>query len=108
MKRLVTKHFIQIVVLNCMSKSEQIPVIIVSSLLLVYTMLVLFDLAPFITGIIFILSPFLVIWLVYSVIRYGEYKNAELQPDEEWGYADQQKIRGGSSVPGPVIEATQD
>ena len=71
-----------------MKKSEIVPVIIVSSLLLVYTILVMFDLAPFFTAVVFSLSPFLVIWMVYSVIRYGENKEKELQPDEEWGYSD--------------------
>jgi hypothetical protein len=42
------------------------------------------------TGILFFLSPFLVIWMVYRVIRYDSYHGKELN-DEEWGYADKKK-----------------
>ncbi|HEX4876991.1 MAG TPA: hypothetical protein VFV31_09995 [Chitinophagaceae bacterium] len=51
-------------------------------------MLILLDIAPLVTGFIFMASPILVIWLVYSIIRHGEYKDRELKPGEEWGYND--------------------
>jgi hypothetical protein len=39
----------------------------------------------------FILSPFLVIWMVYVVLKYGKYKGRELKEDEEWGYSDRSR-----------------
>jgi hypothetical protein len=39
-------------------------------------------------GLIFTLSPILVMWLVYNVIRNGKYSGRELDENEEWGYTD--------------------
>ncbi len=33
-------------------------------------------------------SPLLVIWMVYTVIRYGRYNGKELREGQEWGYED--------------------
>ena len=71
-----------------MKKSEIFPLAVVSGMLLVYSVLILLDLAPIVTGFIFIASPILVIWLVYSIIKHGEYKDKELKHGEEWGYND--------------------
>lgn len=71
-----------------MKRSEAIPVLIVSSLLIIYIVLCFWDKAFFFTALIFTISPLLMMWLVYSVIRYGEYKGRELKPDEEFGYTD--------------------
>ena len=40
---------------------------------------------------IFSISPFLVLWVVYTVIRFGIFRGNELNEDEEWGYADKNK-----------------
>jgi len=40
---------------------------------------------------IFSISPFLVLWMVFTVIRFGIFKAKELNEDEEWGYADKNK-----------------
>lgn len=71
-----------------MKRAESIPVLIVSGLLLVYILLVFRGKAPGFAAFIFTFSPLLVIWLVYSVIRHGEYKGRELKSDEEFGYTD--------------------
>jgi apolipoprotein N-acyltransferase len=34
------------------------------------------------------LSPVLVLWLAYSVIRYGQFDGRELKEGEEFGYSD--------------------
>ncbi len=74
-----------------MNRHEYIPVTVVSLLLLVYCILIGFQLAPTVIIIIFIASPFLVIWLVYQVIRYGKQDVPKLPEDDEWGYADTSK-----------------
>ncbi len=71
-----------------MKSAEFIPAFIVSSMLLVYVVLVFLGKASGFAAFIFTFSPLLMIWLVYSVIRHGEYKGRELKPDEEFGYTD--------------------
>ena len=39
---------------------------------------------------IFSISPFLLVWLVYTVLRFGTYTGKELD-EEEWGYQDKSK-----------------
>ena len=40
---------------------------------------------------LFAFSPFLLIWMVYSVLKYGNYKGKELKENEEWGYEDKNR-----------------
>jgi hypothetical protein len=70
-----------------MNRHERIPVIIVSGLLLLYILLVVTSSLPVITGIIFSVSPLLVVWLAYNVIRFGK-PVKELKDRDEWGYSD--------------------
>ncbi len=55
-------------------------------------MLILSGSLPWLVNIIFLALPFLMIWLLYSVIRYGKYQGRELAEEEEWGYADKEKF----------------
>lgn len=71
-----------------MNRAERIPVIVVSAVLALYAVFILVGVQMNITWMIFVASPFLVIWLVYRVIRYGEYRGNELGEDQEWGYMD--------------------
>jgi len=71
-----------------MNKSEAIPVIAVSVILLIYLFMILSGSNSFLIGFIFSLSPFLVMWLVYSVIKDGNYTGRELEENEEYGYTD--------------------
>ena len=40
----------------------------------------------------FACSPFLVIWMVITILKYGKYTGKELGEQEEWGYEDRKKI----------------
>ena len=71
-----------------MNRSEKIPVITVSGLLLLYIFLRATSYLPGIAGFIYSVSPLLVAWLVYNVIRLGKKNGEELKQDDEWGYAD--------------------
>lgn len=71
-----------------MNRKEAIPVISVSILLIFFVVLIFLQEWLPVIQIIFLISPFAVVWMVYSVIRHGEYKGRELDKDEEWGYAD--------------------
>ncbi len=71
-----------------MKKAEWIPVLFVSVVLVVYLVMEFLNLSPAITHFTFSLSPLLIVWLVFSIIRYGDKNVRELKSDEEWGYAD--------------------
>lgn len=71
-----------------MKKGMWIPVLTVSTLLLLYCLLVFGGKTSGFTAVIFSFSPLLMVWMVYSVICNGEYKGRELKPDEEFGYTD--------------------
>jgi len=74
-----------------MNNKEMVPVITVTSLLIIYTILIFIGSSLTIINSIFIASPFLIVWMVYSVIRFGKYMGRELSENEEWGYADKEK-----------------
>jgi hypothetical protein len=67
------------------------PVYIVSAILLIYTGLINFNVPPKITMFLFFISPFLVIWMVISVLKSKTFTGKDLEEDEEWGYADKKR-----------------
>ncbi|MBL7709892.1 MAG: hypothetical protein JNJ86_12525 [Chitinophagaceae bacterium] len=77
-----------------MNRSERIPVLVVSGLLLLYIFLIATSSLPVITGIIFSVSPLLVVWLAYNVVRFGN-SVKELKDGDEWGYADKSRDEPG-------------
>ncbi|WP_207492286.1 hypothetical protein [Aridibaculum aurantiacum] len=56
--------------------------------LLVYVILFHYNAPLPILGIMFLLSPFLVIWMAYTILKHGKYEGRELAENEEWGYQD--------------------
>jgi membrane protein implicated in regulation of membrane protease activity len=74
-----------------MKQPALFPVILVSVLLIVYTIFLFTGWSPAVTGVLFFVSPFLVIWMVYRVIRHDKYTGRELNDGDEWGYADKSK-----------------
>ena len=69
-----------------MDPRAKIPVIVSTALLMVYVLLLVFDAPmPLVTSI-FTLSPFVIVWTVYAVIKHDRYKGRELREGEEWGY----------------------
>ena len=73
-----------------LKSSVSFPVTVVTIVLIVYAVLLLTGWSTVWAGILFFLSPFLVIWMVYRVIRYDSYHGKELN-EKEWGYADKKK-----------------
>ncbi len=69
-------------------KHEYIAIGLVSLILLFYTVLAVFGLFPGMVILIFSLSPVLLIWMVWVVLKHGTYTGPELQAGEEFGYAD--------------------
>lgn len=48
------------------------------------------------TWFLFFFSPLVLVYVVYSVIRYGSYSGKELVEEEEWGYEDADKETPGT------------
>ncbi|MBL7744561.1 MAG: hypothetical protein JNN00_13910 [Chitinophagaceae bacterium] len=74
-----------------MNQRIPIPVYIVSALLLLYLVLLTVNAPLIITGLLFSISPFLVIWMVIAVLRSKTFTGKDLQEDEDWGYTDKNK-----------------
>jgi hypothetical protein len=74
-----------------MFKKPSFAVISVTLYLLIYTVLFQSGTSIDILMSMFSLSPFLVIWMVYVVLKYGKFNGRELNPDEEWGYSDRSR-----------------
>lgn len=62
---------------------------------------VLYNIVPPLTGsfalagFIFMASPFLMGWMVYSILKHGKYNGKELDDKEEWGYQDKKRDQLG-------------
>ena len=74
-----------------MLKNPSFVVVLVTVYLLIYT--VLFQTMASMDTLLtmFFISPFLVIWMVYVVLKYGQFNSKELDEDEEWGYCDRSR-----------------
>lgn len=79
-----------------MTTRARIPVVVNTSVVLIYVLLQLVE-AP-LPVLLFIVSvfPVLLVWMVIAVIRFDEYKGPELKDDEEWGYADKKPEQLGT------------
>jgi hypothetical protein len=67
-----------------------LAVILVSLFLLLYCALLRFDSTFRIALIMFLVSPFLLIWMVVTVLKSGKYEGPELG-ENEFGYQDKNK-----------------
>ena len=82
--------FLKIARLN-MTRKPIFAVVVVSLILLAYCALILFNLSLPVAYFIFSISPLLLAWVAYTIIRFGVYKGREFKSDEEWGYQDNKK-----------------
>lgn len=64
------------------------PVFLATAYLVAYC--IMLQVQPAIGRFMFIFSPLVVIWMVYAVLKYAEYKGRELGEDE-FGYQDKKK-----------------
>ena len=83
--------FFWIIKMKVMLKNPGFVVAFVSLYLLIYTVLFQAGTDFSILMTMFVLSPFLVIWMVYVVLKFGKYNGRELKEDEEWGYGDRSR-----------------
>ncbi|KIC90585.1 hypothetical protein [Flavihumibacter sp. ZG627] len=68
-----------------------IVAIIATLYLLVYIILYVLGAGSGLVTILFTLSPLVVLWLVFTVLKDDSVPVRELEDGEEWGYADRQK-----------------
>jgi hypothetical protein len=59
--------------------------------LITYVILFVTGFSVTIAMYMFLTSPVLLVWMVYSVLTDEQYKYPELGEDEEWGYRDKAK-----------------
>ncbi|SDH16080.1 hypothetical protein [Chitinophaga filiformis] len=71
-----------------MLANSTFSVITVTVYLLLYCILLQIEYTQWLAVYMFLLSPVLVIWMVYTVLKYGVYKGRKLAEDEEYGYQD--------------------
>ena len=74
-----------------MTRKPIFVVVVVSIILLVYCVLIYLNLSLPVAYFIFSISPLLLVWVAYTIIRFGVYKGKEFNSDEEWGYQDKKK-----------------
>lgn len=65
--------------------------IFASLYLLLYCLFLQIEITADIAMVMFFLSPLIVGWMVFVVIRHGVYAGHELSDQEEWGYQDRNK-----------------
>jgi hypothetical protein len=73
----------------CMNRAS-FSVLFASFYLLLYFILCQVNRSAGIAILMFSLSPFVIIWMVYSVLKYGKYNGKPLDA-EEFGYKDKNK-----------------
>jgi hypothetical protein len=74
-----------------MLKRPGFVVVAVSIVLLLYCIMIVLNLALPLVYFIFSISPFLLCWLAYSIIRFGKFTGKEFTDQQEWGYQDRQE-----------------
>jgi len=69
-----------------MIKKPVFAVAVVSIVLVIYCILIGFNISLSVVYFIFSISPLLLAWLTYTIIRFGVYEGKGFNEDEEWGY----------------------
>jgi len=69
-------------------KNYKFSTVFVTLYLVVYTILLRLEVSISLSLLMFSISPFLVVWMAYTIIRYAPYNGRELKEDEEYGYQD--------------------
>ena len=66
-------------------------VVIVTIYLVIYTIFTVTGVDSRIIMLMYMCSPLLLLYMVYTVLKHGEPPQKELEENEEWGYADVEK-----------------
>ncbi len=71
-------------------KNYKFATLFVTAYLVLYAVLTANNTPYSVVTAMFVLSPFLVIWMALTVLKYARYSGKELN-DEEWGYQDKER-----------------
>jgi hypothetical protein len=74
-----------------MLRNPLFATVFVTLFLVIYHLFFQWGMPQDILSVLFILSPFLMIWMVVTILKHGKYNGAELKENEEWGYQDRQQ-----------------
>jgi hypothetical protein len=72
-------------------QNHKMVTLLVTFYLVIYTVLHQSGASLKLLGAMFLASPFLVIWMAYTILKYASYEGRELEENEEWGYQDKNK-----------------
>lgn len=72
-------------------QNHKLVTLLVTLYLIIYTLLHQSGASLKVLGTMFLASPFLVIWMAYTILKFGTYNGHELEENEEWGYQDKNK-----------------
>jgi hypothetical protein len=72
-------------------KNYKVATIFATTYLVVYTVMHQLGAPLEILAYMFILSPLIVGWMAYTIIRYAPFDGRELDENEEWGYSDRSR-----------------
>ena len=67
-------------------KGYKLSTLLVTLYLIIYTILSRIEAAAPYIFFMFLLSPVLVFWMVYTILKFATYNGRELKENEEWGY----------------------
>jgi hypothetical protein len=76
-------------------KREVLVISLVTIYLIIYSIIAFLEINVNLVFILFAISPFLVIWMVISVLKSTGTTVEELKEGEEWGYQDKSKEQLG-------------
>jgi hypothetical protein len=71
-----------------MLKKSAFVTTFVTVYLVLYYILFYAGATEIIISAMFAVSPFLVVWMVITIIKHGKYTGTSLSEDQEWGYED--------------------
>lgn len=69
-------------------KNYKFSTAFVTLYLIVYTILLRLEVSPGVSLFMFSISPFLVVWMAYTILKHAPYNGRELNENEEYGYQD--------------------
>lgn len=74
-----------------MWKRPSFSVTVVTVYWLLYYFLYYQGIPDWLVTVLFLIAPFLMIWMGYTILRFGRFADAELKEGEEWGYSDRSR-----------------
>lgn len=75
---------------NIMLRNDKFSIVLVTFYVIVYVTILQFESTQYYGFIMLLFAPFLLCWMVYTILKFGKYTGTELGK-EEFGYQDKSK-----------------